>query len=61
MAKESKQMMKKEISFFKKKGAPKSMIKHEEAEMKAKGFKFGGGVGRGTGAATKGKKFSGVF
>jgi hypothetical protein len=30
--KESKAMMKKEVSFMKKKGAPKSMIKHEEAE-----------------------------
>lgn len=33
--KESKQMMKKEVGFMKKAGAPKSMIKHEEAEMKA--------------------------
>ena len=32
--KESKAMMKKEVSFMKKKGAPKSMVKHEEAEMK---------------------------
>jgi len=31
---ESKAMMKKEVSFMKKKGAPKSMVKHEEAEMK---------------------------
>jgi hypothetical protein len=38
--KESKGMMKKEISFMKKKGAPKSMIKHEMAE--AKGMKAGG-------------------
>jgi hypothetical protein len=38
--KESKAMVKKEISFMKKKGAPKSMIKHEEAE--AKGMKKGG-------------------
>ena len=38
--KESKAMMKKEVSFMKKKGAPKSMIKHEEAEMK--GMKKGG-------------------
>ncbi len=37
---ESKTMMKKEVSFMKKKGAPKSMIKHEEAEMK--GMKYGG-------------------
>jgi len=32
--KESKAMMKKEVSFMKKAGAPKSMIKHEESEMK---------------------------
>jgi hypothetical protein len=38
--KESKGMMKKEVSFMKKKGAPKSMIKHEEKEMK--GMKKGG-------------------
>jgi hypothetical protein len=38
--KESKAMMKKEVSFMKKKGAPKSMIKHEEKEMK--GMKMGG-------------------
>lgn len=37
---ESKSMMKKEVAFMKKKGAPKSMIKHEEAE--AKGMKRGG-------------------
>lgn len=30
--KESKAMVKKEVSFMKKKGAPKSMIKHEMAE-----------------------------
>ena len=45
---ESKAMMKKEVSFMKKKGAPKSMIKHEMAEagMKkmAKGGYAGGGV-----------------
>jgi hypothetical protein len=36
--KESKAMVKKEMSFMKKKGAPKSMIKHEMGEMKmAKG------------------------
>jgi len=38
--KESKEMVKKEISFMKKKGAPASMIKHEKAE--AKGMKYGG-------------------
>ena len=32
--KESKAMMKKEVGFMKKAGAPKSMIKHEESEMK---------------------------
>jgi hypothetical protein len=37
---ESKKMMKKEIAFMKKKGAPKSMLKHEKAE--AKGMKKGG-------------------
>lgn len=48
--KESKEMMKKEIGFMKKKGAPKSMIKHEEAEMKA--YKKGGSV---DGVAQRGK------
>ena len=38
--KESKMMMKKEVEFMKKKGAPKSMIKHEMTE--AKGMKAGG-------------------
>jgi hypothetical protein len=37
---ESKKMVKKEVSFMKAKGAPKSMIKHEESEMK--GMKKGG-------------------
>jgi hypothetical protein len=42
--KESKAMMRKEVSFMKKKGAPKSMIKHEEAEMEGKKMrKFAGG------------------
>jgi hypothetical protein len=46
--KESKKMMGKEISFMKKKGAPKSMIKHEMAEAnmkhggKTKGYAAGG-------------------
>jgi hypothetical protein len=39
--KESKAMVKKEIGFMKKKGAPKSMIKHE---MKEAGMKNGGKV-----------------
>ena len=37
--KESKSMMKKEVAFMKKKGAPKSMIKHEKAEA---GMEAGG-------------------
>jgi hypothetical protein len=40
--KESKEMMKKEVAFMKKKGAPKSMLKHEMKE--AKGYARGGGV-----------------
>ena len=39
--KESKSMMKKEVSFMKKKGAPKAMVKHEMAED---GMKHGGKV-----------------
>jgi hypothetical protein len=35
-------MVGKEVAFMKKKGAPKSMIKHEQAEMK--GFARGGGI-----------------
>jgi len=42
--KESKGMVGKEVAFMKKKGAPKSMIKHEEAEIK--GMKRGGKVRR---------------
>jgi len=40
--KESPAMMKKEVAFMKKKGAPKAMIKHEMAE--AKGYAKGGGI-----------------
>jgi hypothetical protein len=40
--KESKAMVKKEVAFMKKAGAPKSMLKHEKAEMK--GMKAGGAV-----------------
>lgn len=47
--KESKAMVKKEVGFMKKAGAPKSMIKHEKSEMmgmksggKAKGYASGG-------------------
>jgi hypothetical protein len=40
--KESKAMMKKEVSFMKKKGAPKSMIKHEMKEAGMKKMQAGG-------------------
>ena len=54
--KESKAMMKKEVAFMKKKGAPKSMIKHEKAEY---GMKKGGMAGSyrraADGVAVKGK------
>lgn len=54
--KESKAMAKKEIAFMKKKGAPKSMIKHEKAEY---GMKKGGMAGSfrkaADGIASKGK------
>ena len=52
--KESKKMVAKELSFMKKKGAPKSMIKHEEAEAKGKPFKKGGSVTRADGIVKKG-------
>jgi hypothetical protein len=62
--KESKAMMAKEVGFMKKKGAPKSMIKHEMAEAgmkkggKAKAY-AGGGLAAGhksaDGIAKKGK------
>jgi hypothetical protein len=41
---ESKAMMKKEVSFMKKAGAPKSMIKHEESEMKGMKKMASGGI-----------------
>ena len=53
--KESKKMVGKEIAFMKKKGAPKSMIKHEEKEAV---MKKGGKVAkcaRGGGIEAKGK------
>ena len=62
---ESKKMVKAEMEFMKKKGAPKSMIKHEAAEMGAmkKGGKVkkmaSGGLAAGhksaDGVASKGK------
>lgn len=44
MKAESKAMVKKEVDFMKKKGASKSMIKHEEGEMKAMKYAKGGSV-----------------
>jgi hypothetical protein len=41
---ESKKMMGKEVAFMKKKGAPSSMIKHEEKESKSMKFAMGGGM-----------------
>lgn len=40
MKPESREMVMKEVSFMKKKGAPKSMIEHEKKE--AKGMRKGG-------------------
>lgn len=42
--KESKAMVGKELAFMKKQGAPKSMIKHEAAEMGVKKYARGGGI-----------------
>jgi hypothetical protein len=55
--KESKAMVKKEMAFMQKKGAPKSMIKHEKAEAKGMPFSKGGGVFRkaADGVASRGK------
>jgi hypothetical protein len=44
MKEESKSMVK-EVDFMKRKGAPKSMIKHEESEMESMKHARGGGVG----------------
>ncbi len=52
--KESKAMVKKEIGFMKKAGAPKSMIQHEKAEMK--GMKKGGKTGYASGGLAAGHK-----
>ena len=58
--KESKKMMGKELAFMKKKGAPKSMVKHEMAEMKGmkkggKAYSAGGYTRAADGIAKKGK------
>jgi len=52
---ESKKMVGKEIMFMKKKGAPKSMVKHEEAEMKGMKMAKGGFTRAADGVAKKGK------
>ena len=52
--KESKAMMKKEVEFMQKKGAPKSMIKHEKKEMASKTKKYAKG-GSIDGIAKRGK------
>jgi hypothetical protein len=41
---ESKAMVKKEIGFMKKAGAPRSMVKHEESEMKGMKKMASGGI-----------------
>ena len=53
---ESKKMVAKEMAFMKKKGAPKSMIKHEMEEAKGKKM-MGGGMAyaKGGGIESKGK------
>ena len=56
--KESKKMMAKEVAFMKKKGAPKSMLKHEMAE--AKGMKKGGMACGGMKKYAKGGAIDGV-
>jgi len=56
--KESKAMMKKEVEFMKKKGAPKSMIKHEMKEAGMKKMASGGlsaGHKQADGIAKRGK------
>jgi hypothetical protein len=50
---ESKKMMDREISFMKRKKAPRDMIEHEVAEKKSMGYAKGGSV-RGNGCATRG-------
>jgi len=61
---ESKKMVKKEVAFMKAKGAPKSMVKHEEKEMAmkkggctkmAKGGSVSSASKRADGVAVKGK------
>ena len=53
--KDSKAMVKKEVAFMKKKGAPKSMVKHEMAEMGMKKGGLAAGHKAADGIAKKGK------
>jgi hypothetical protein len=55
--KESKAMVAKEMNFMKKKGAPKSMIKHEMAEA---GMKKGGGVKKMASGGSASKRADGI-
>ena len=55
--KESKAMVAKEMNFMKKKGAPKSMIKHEMAEA---GMKKGGGVKKMAAGGSASKRADGI-
>ena len=57
MKKDSKAMAKKEIAFMQKKGAPKSMIKHEKEEY---GLKKGGKAYKSGGLAAGHKSADGV-
>jgi len=57
---ESKKMVKKEVAFMKAKGAPKSMVKHEETEM---GMKKGGAckkMAKGGSVSSASKRADGV-
>jgi hypothetical protein len=56
---ESKAMMKKEVGFMKKAGAPKSMIKHEESEMKGMKKMANGGITSAKMGAVKSGGFKG--
>ena len=58
--KESKAMVKKEIGFMKKAGAPKSMIKHEKAEMGMKKMANGGMTSSKMGAVKTGSSSDGI-
>lgn len=51
--KDSKAMVKKEIAFMKRKGAPKAMLKHEQAEARAMGVPTPGAAKRPASRARK--------